>query len=550
MGCKESAIMYPLLLLIYLLIFETSSFAEFWKKYYLPTIAFFVFILLGEALAIMLKKTPVLTDVPDSEVLSSIYYYLVRQPAAIAEYYLPRLLLPIPTLLSGDPDLQNSWKEFSFTLGLGFVLLAGIIWGGIKAFTRYPLVTFGIVWFLGALIPTTTLVPQNDLVMEHRLYLASVGILVSAVWVVYFIAKKYRGANFLPLLLAFILLLFGFGTYQRTQVFHSDGTFWKDVAKKNPDNSRAWINLGRHWCEGKYERVASVTERQYKKEDLEYALNCLDKVDILNKKIPQNMLESMLLTRGAARRNLSRVILQEKERNPNFDPKLANELSMRDYEQVLAINPKNAVAMGNIASIYADDYSSAAYLWRTSAGQEDFAPVENLFKKTRTAFLRSIDNAPETNGVSFVNLAKIEFMQGHLLIELMQKQNKDRSKDVLELFKESAGLFEQFEKIKLLDNNLRNETAYMPMLADIYIRIIKPEKSWETLDRFLQIRKRQMEEKTGANLTDNQVEELFQKDPILANQYYKTRRLAAEALGKEQEFAKYDALLKPLEQRP
>jgi hypothetical protein len=92
--------------------------------------------------------------------------------------YLGKLVVPVDLALDRYVEVSRSVLEPRVLLSLAglLVLLAGIVWA---AFRR-PVVAFLGLFFLFGLAPTSTIIPLNVLMNEHRLYLPSVGFAILA----------------------------------------------------------------------------------------------------------------------------------------------------------------------------------------------------------------------------------------------------------------------------------------------------------------------------------------------------------------------------------
>jgi tetratricopeptide (TPR) repeat protein len=107
---------------------------------------------------------------------------------------------------------------------------------------------FGFGWWLLLLVPTSTVIPIDDLAAEHRTYLASAGLLLAAVVAldrgIEAVGDRRGGA-----LLAGGLLLAGWGglgaaLWSRLGTWASEAALWGDAARANPASARPAHNLG------------------------------------------------------------------------------------------------------------------------------------------------------------------------------------------------------------------------------------------------------------------------------------------------------------------
>ncbi len=103
----------------------------------------------------------------------------------------------------------------------------------------------GLLWFFLALAPSSSVVPVIDLLVEHRVYLAALGIfLAAAVAAERALARWAPRPAWLPAaaLAACWLLLAGL-LHARNAVWETRRALWSDAAAKGPENPRAWVNL-------------------------------------------------------------------------------------------------------------------------------------------------------------------------------------------------------------------------------------------------------------------------------------------------------------------
>ncbi|OYP37468.1 tetratricopeptide repeat protein [Rhodopirellula sp. MGV] len=104
---------------------------------------------------------------------------------------------------------------------------------------------FPLVFFL--CIATTAIVPLLDIVVEHRVYLASAWLIA---WAVLAICRFFQiGIKQLRIPVSIVAVLLGVLTYQRSAIYTSPESLWQDVAAKAPWNYRALFNLGGHSLE-------------------------------------------------------------------------------------------------------------------------------------------------------------------------------------------------------------------------------------------------------------------------------------------------------------
>ncbi len=159
--------------------------------------------------------------------------------------YLSLLAWPLPGRLRADYDYPPSASLLDPPSTLpalaGLVLLAAAAWGGRR---RAPLVTFGAVWFLGNLLPESTLLPI-DLVFEHRVYFPSVGVFVPCgaglAWLGS-AAPRRRWATWA--LAAPLAAALAVGTDRRNQAWNDVLALNRAAAAAGPTRARTLLTIG------------------------------------------------------------------------------------------------------------------------------------------------------------------------------------------------------------------------------------------------------------------------------------------------------------------
>jgi protein O-mannosyl-transferase len=113
--------------------------------------------------------------------------------------------------------------------------------------TAGRLAGFGVTWFFLLLAPTSSVVPLADVLMEHRIYLASWGIFLATAVLADSVSERLvRPKRPLPLAVAAVCLCVGLAsaTYLRVGLWQSKLTLWSDCVAKSPRKARAHLGLG------------------------------------------------------------------------------------------------------------------------------------------------------------------------------------------------------------------------------------------------------------------------------------------------------------------
>jgi tetratricopeptide (TPR) repeat protein len=176
--------------------------------------------------------------------------YRVTQPW-VALHYLKVFFLP--TDLSADTDWGYVSSPVSPEALAGYFAVAGLVALGVRLARNRETrpVSFGIWWFLLALLPTS-LMPLAEVTNDHRMFFPFVGLALAVAWSLRLILFRQtarltihrdwvRMATAAALI---VLALFANGTRERNEVWHSEESLWRDVTIKSPHNGRGLMNYG------------------------------------------------------------------------------------------------------------------------------------------------------------------------------------------------------------------------------------------------------------------------------------------------------------------
>jgi hypothetical protein len=259
---KPPALIFPLLLLVYALLFEQHGMRRArWAGAIRSTVPALA---VAGAAGWLLWRMRVSTW---TSVAPSALLYRVEQPWVALHYFKTFFL---PDGLNVDPGWHYV-GPFSPQAVAGYIFIVGLL-GAVAATSRSRAakpVAFGILWFLIALLPTS-LMPLLDVTNDHRMFFAFVGLALAAVWSLRMVlfrltARLTRNPAWTYGALstaAVLLVLAGLGTRERNRVWLTDESLWRDSTRKNPQNGRAWDSYG--WAfsrQGDYATAVPLFER-------------------------------------------------------------------------------------------------------------------------------------------------------------------------------------------------------------------------------------------------------------------------------------------------
>jgi tetratricopeptide (TPR) repeat protein len=181
---------------------------------------------------------------------TSVADYLNTQPYVVWIYIKTFF---IPTNLTADSDLKLIGEYFSPKVLWGLLVIAlSIISAWYFSRRRITLpISFGILWFFICLTPTSTVIPLAEVMNHHRTFFPYIGLSIAVSWGGFLLFQRLAGKvpstlakERASLVIAVILALHAYGTYQRNEVWDSNDSLWLDTTIKSPQNGRGLMNYG------------------------------------------------------------------------------------------------------------------------------------------------------------------------------------------------------------------------------------------------------------------------------------------------------------------
>lgn len=239
--CKESGVAIPPLVLLYDVVFASDSWRDAARsryRYYIALLLTYV-----PLLALLAYQSQAYEEFRDPR---SALGYALSQPIVILRYL---ELCFYPTEQCLDYLWQMETKPHRI---IGPMLLVGIpfVAGVVGCLKRRPW-GFLIAAFFLPLLPTSSLIPVNDLANEHRMYIslaavATAGVLLGfAAYLRLAELTERPKAAAIPfgLTAAFAIVALMCATNLRNRVYFDRVGLWEDVVRKAPHNVRALENL-------------------------------------------------------------------------------------------------------------------------------------------------------------------------------------------------------------------------------------------------------------------------------------------------------------------
>ena len=310
---KETGFTVPLTVILFDFIFRCKSKEDRLRRLriYLPLslilMIYILFFLRGGVLHLLAEK---------SKEGVTPWHYLLTQANVIIQYF-KLLVLPLPQWLNVDHDFPLSRSLFEYPTFLSISVLLFILGLAAYLINKKRLISFCIFFFFIVLLPSSSIVPLWDYMVEYRLYLPvlSFGLIVAMAfgYLYQFLARHFSKKTTFGVVSGLSVLLISFYsaiTIQRNHTFKNDLTLWSDAAKKSPYKMRVHHNLGRaYFNRGDIDEAIREGEIALKRSAH------LDRKE--NVKFVLNLLGGGYFVRGEADRALS-MFDRAIEVDPNF----------------------------------------------------------------------------------------------------------------------------------------------------------------------------------------------------------------------------------------
>ncbi|MEM8884111.1 MAG: hypothetical protein AAGD14_08595 [Planctomycetota bacterium] len=233
---KEIAVVYPALLIVLVWLERRGVAAA------LPAIAVALLLLyvrklvLGNAVIDFAARADAVASAqPGSGGARPILWNLFTQ-ARVVVAYLGLFLAPVGLCIHRHVRVSESPWELG-VIGGGLVIVS-MLWLAFSRRRSAPLLSFALLWYLIALAPTSSIIPLNQVMNEHRLYLPGVGIAI-------LFAFGVRRLGFVPrpawAIAGCALLAL---TWSRNQDWRDPVRIWASAVEISPESSTAWNALG------------------------------------------------------------------------------------------------------------------------------------------------------------------------------------------------------------------------------------------------------------------------------------------------------------------
>ncbi len=179
----------------------------------------------------------------------------------ILTIYFGLLFWPLNLHMERTVNIALSFNSPSVIFGF-FLSLALSVFAFLK-FKKFPIISFGIIWFFIGLSPVSNiLVPISGLIYEHWLYLPLIGVFLSLFSLGSIIGEKYQLQKTFLIIFVLTLIFFSFLTIKRNRDWRNPIVFYSQTLKYSPNSYRVINNLGMAYADRKDYYTA---EKMYKR---------------------------------------------------------------------------------------------------------------------------------------------------------------------------------------------------------------------------------------------------------------------------------------------
>jgi len=172
-----------------------------------------------------------------------VWVNLLTQARAIV-FYLRLTFFPVH--LSVDHAFSESRSFFEFGAAASILLLLLFLAAALRFWKRLAGFGFFYLWFILTLLPTSSVIPLNHIVSEHRLYLPLIGFALGAsdIWVSLDADLSLWGRRLARTAIILIIVCYSVLTVERNNEWQSELCLWRDALRKSPKSDTTLINLG------------------------------------------------------------------------------------------------------------------------------------------------------------------------------------------------------------------------------------------------------------------------------------------------------------------
>lgn len=450
-GCKEIAIILPVIILLFEIIIIKQTVLDIIKKH---KIAIILTLICISGIYIFLRNTSPVDLIMETYVTRTftLEERLLTQLRVVV-FYIFLIIYPNPGILNLDHHFKLSHGIFDpATTFYSFIVILALIIIAFAVKKKEPVFSFCILSFFCCLLIESS-VFGLEIIFEHRTYLPSV-FLISGLFYYLF---KFFNYKVICTFCCLYICLFSYWTVQRNLVWADEQTIWEDCAKKSPEKARPYNNLGIIYAQnGNNLKAMKSYMKAYK-------------INPKCEKTCNNLGIEFMRIKDFTQ--AERYLLEALEIKPNFPyalnslaklyHKKGDDQSARQfYEQNVSANPDNDLANRGYGYFLFQkkEYSKALHYYRraleikeTTENFVDLGAALAAVGKEKEAvsyFLKAAKLDPGNQIVKKNVLALLSELHKRIELQIAHQQKEKNSSGLLER------LFHERQKIEKLQNRL------------------------------------------------------------------------------------------------
>lgn len=195
--------------------------------------------------------------------------YFLSELEIIGLYYLKILFLPFNQSVFPDfPEFNTGhWKTLASSI---FIIVSISIY---CLSSNLKLVSFCFFWYIFTITPSSSVIPLNDLVSEHRTYLPNIGFFIAVSTGLATLMSSKRRFMVLSFILVIIISACML-TLKRNYIWQSEISLWEDAVKKAPRHVKSINALGLAYTQkGENDKAQAIFQQGLKVDPFDYNIN-------------------------------------------------------------------------------------------------------------------------------------------------------------------------------------------------------------------------------------------------------------------------------------
>ncbi len=259
-GSKESAVIFPALVVITIFLVSQdrrrfSTYIRTWPLWLLAAAYITLRLIFMHISGFQML---------DSQDIVSAQLYVHNLPnrimtcLATLPVYLGLIIWPSCLHMERSFPIFTSFANWHVLAGSAMILLVTlqIIWGRAQHGLAF---SWGCAWFAVALSPNTgLLMPINALLLEHWMYLPTVGMVLGMAYTIQVRLDRHRGraTPMVAFFAALTALAFAVKTYHQNEIWHDPATLFENAFKCGEQSGRAHNVVATfYWRQGEFEKA-------------------------------------------------------------------------------------------------------------------------------------------------------------------------------------------------------------------------------------------------------------------------------------------------------